>query len=418
MSVRSSAGLQPDSEALPRGWTMTALGAVVRKKVQQEEPSGTGTFRYIDIGSVDNAGKVITEAKNISVTEAPSRARQKVAAGDVLVSMTRPNLNAVAVVQPELDGATASTGFDVLRPTDAVLTEWLFLNVRSRRFVAAMSSLVQGALYPAVRPSDIRNFPIPLPPLPEQRRIVARLAALEGRSRRAREKLAAVPAQLAQARQSLLGAAFQSAVDSDSADVRPLESLTQPDRTICYGVVQLGEETPGGTPCIRTSDLKPLALLTGSPKRIHESVSANYPRTVLRGGEVLVSVRGTLGGVAVAPSSVRGWNISREVAMISLREVAVPQFIATIIAAPQSQSWLTSAIKGVAYSGINIADLKHLPIPLPLLPKQREIVSRLNAAFAKLDAAARAHAAAVTALDRLDQSLLTRAFSGRLLKFI
>lgn len=85
-----------------------------------------------------------------------------------------------------------------------------------------------------------------------------------------------------------------------------------------------------------------------------------------------------------------------------------------MIAAPQSQSWLTSAIKGVAYSGINIADLKHLPIPLPPLPEQHEIVRRLNAAFAKLDATARAHASAVAALDRLDQSLLARAFSGRL----
>jgi len=203
------------SEILPKGWKMTTIGQVVLKKVDQDIPSGTGTIRYIDIGSIDNSAKHITEARTIPALTAPSRARQKVAGGDVLVSMTRPNLNAVAVVPSNLVGAIASTGFDVLRPTAGVLSEWLFLIVCSQRFVGAMTTLVQGALYPAVRPSDIRDFPIPLPPLPEQRRIVARLEALTARSRRARALLAEVPKQLAQARQSLLASAFRGDLTAD-----------------------------------------------------------------------------------------------------------------------------------------------------------------------------------------------------------
>jgi type I restriction enzyme S subunit len=63
--------------------------------------------------------------------------------------MTRPNLNAVAVVPPEMNGEIASTGFDVLRSI-TIDARWLFYLVRSSEFITAMSNLVQGALYPAV----------------------------------------------------------------------------------------------------------------------------------------------------------------------------------------------------------------------------------------------------------------------------
>src|SRR5690348_4215389 len=81
-------------------------------------------IRYIDLSAVDNERKAITAARIILGDKAPSRARQIVQAGDILVSTVRPNLNGVASVPPELDGATASTGFCVLRPNSRkVLSE-------------------------------------------------------------------------------------------------------------------------------------------------------------------------------------------------------------------------------------------------------------------------------------------------------
>ena len=77
-------------------------------------------FRYIDLSAVDQDTKSITEAREIACAEAPSRARQLVRTGDVLVSTVRPNLNGVARVPNDLNGATASTGFCVLRPDPEV----------------------------------------------------------------------------------------------------------------------------------------------------------------------------------------------------------------------------------------------------------------------------------------------------------
>ena len=88
--------------------------------------------------------------------------------------MTRPNLNAVAMLPKEMDHAVGSTGFHVLR-TEAISPAWLYYVVQTNNFIDSMTKLVQGVLYPAVRPKDIASYSIPLAPLSEQERIVAEI---------------------------------------------------------------------------------------------------------------------------------------------------------------------------------------------------------------------------------------------------
>ncbi len=132
-----------------------ALGEMTESRVAQDGPPSRGEFTYVDISSIDRETKRIIEPKVLPVAKAPSRAKQVLKAGDVVVSMTRPNLNAVALVPPDLDGAIGSTGFHVLRAKDAE-PGFLFYAVQTNDFIDAMCEKVQGALYPAVRPT--RHF--------------------------------------------------------------------------------------------------------------------------------------------------------------------------------------------------------------------------------------------------------------------
>jgi type I restriction enzyme S subunit len=108
--------------------------------------------------------------------EAPSRARQIIRTGDVLVATTRPNLNAVAMVPPDLDNQICSTGFCVLRATEEVIPGFLLAFVQSADFVAAVSELVKGALYPAMTDRQVRDVRLALPGISQQRRIAAVLS--------------------------------------------------------------------------------------------------------------------------------------------------------------------------------------------------------------------------------------------------
>ncbi len=131
------------------------------------------TFRYVDIAGIDRTTKTIVEPPTLLGAEAPSRARKVIRADDVLVSTVRPNLNAVAMVPEELDGEVASTGFSILRAHRELLEpRYLFYRTISPDFVAALTSRVRGASYPAVSDRDVKSVEIRLPPLAEQRRIV------------------------------------------------------------------------------------------------------------------------------------------------------------------------------------------------------------------------------------------------------
>jgi type I restriction enzyme S subunit len=136
------------------------------------------------------------------------------------------------MVPPELDGAVASTGFDVLRSV-GVLPEWLFNRVRSQRFVSDVCEGVQGVVYPAIRPTDVREHVLPIPPLPEQRRIVDAIDSYLTRLDDAVASLDRAQARLKAYRASVLKAAVEgrlvpteaSLARTEKRDYEPADAL-------------------------------------------------------------------------------------------------------------------------------------------------------------------------------------------------
>jgi type I restriction enzyme S subunit len=181
-------------------------------------------FRYIDISSIDPVDKSIAGVVSIAPSEAPSRARQLVRGGDVLVSTVRPNLNAVALVPSELEGATASTGFAVLRPDTArVDSRYLYYWVRSRQFVKEMTARASGASYPAVTEAVVRDSRLPLPPVAEQRRIAAVLDQANAIRQKRRESLQLMDDLL---RSVFLTRFGDPLTNANGWDQRPLREIT------------------------------------------------------------------------------------------------------------------------------------------------------------------------------------------------
>ncbi len=206
---------------LPVGWTSAPLGDVTEQRVDQGEP-GKSSVNYIDIGSIDRDQKRVGVTDKVNSATAPTRARQWVRSGDVLVSMTRPNLNAVAMVTPDLDGAVASTGFDVLR-TIGILPEWVFYRVRSQAFVQDVCQDVQGVVYPAIRPDDVRRHIVPIPPFDEQRRIVDAVESYLSRLDAVATSLERTQAKLKAYRASVLKAAVEGRLVPTEAQLARVE---------------------------------------------------------------------------------------------------------------------------------------------------------------------------------------------------
>ncbi len=204
---------------------LVALGQLADEPVEQTRP--TSNFVYVDISSIDRETKKITDPKLLALSHAPSRAKQRLRAGDVLVSMTRPNLNAVALVPDQLDGAIGSSGFHVLR-SRWLNPDFLLALVQTQSFVDAMSAVVQGALYPAVRPRDISAYSFPFEIPAQQARIVAKLEELLSDLDAGVAELKAAQRKLKQYRQSLLKAAVEGALTAEwRARNKPTETGAQ-----------------------------------------------------------------------------------------------------------------------------------------------------------------------------------------------
>ena len=189
---------------LPRGWRWATLGDIC-EKISTRDPrkKSKESFVYVDISSIDRIQKRIVSPVSMTGENAPSRAKKIIKKDDVLVSTTRPNLNAVAIVPENLDNQICSTGFCVLRPSASLHSEFLFYFTRTETFIESVSNLVQGALYPAVTDRQILSEPIPLPPLTEQKRLISSLNAKMATTEKIRvaaeaelEAITALPAAL------------------------------------------------------------------------------------------------------------------------------------------------------------------------------------------------------------------------------
>ena len=146
------------------------------KKITTLQKTYDGLIDYVDISSVDNIEKKITSFQTIEATNAPSRAKQLLKKGDVLVSTVRPNLNAVAVVEEENENIlVGSTGYCVLRCKENMNIRYLFNFCQSQYFVDDMSSQATGASYPAVSNGIVRSSLIPCYSIEEQREIAEKI---------------------------------------------------------------------------------------------------------------------------------------------------------------------------------------------------------------------------------------------------
>lgn len=332
--------------------------------------SPAGEFEYIDLSAVDNSSKKVVSTTMVTGAEAPSRARQLVAAGDVLVSTVRPNLNSVAVVPRELDGATASTGFTVLRPSEELDRQFLFHWVQSPAFVADMVRKATGASYPAVSDRIVKDSDIPAPPLPEQRHIAAILDHADALCAKRRQVLTHLEA--------LTQSIFRDMFGDRDDTVHRLDDLVDPDDKLNYGVVQPGDDVPGGVPLIRVSNLAGGVVDRSDLKHVAPEVESSYARSRIKGNEVLVSSVGSIGVVSVVSPDDVGSNVARAITRVPISDPARRAYVAAYLKTERAQRYFVSELRTVAQPTLNVGQLAATKVPLPPIELQHQFARRAS----------------------------------------
>lgn len=359
-------------------------------------------FRYIDLSSVDQDTKTISDAREVACGEAPSRARQLVTAGDVLVSTVRPNLNGVARVPAELDGATASTGFCVLRPEpNKIDGSYLFQWVKSSAFVGNMVSMATGASYPAVSDRIIFESLVPLPPLEEQRRIAAVLDQAETLRTQRRVALAHLD--------SLAQSIFLDMFGDPAKNTLGLPTFTLGE----IGSWHSGGTPPrssdhyftGAIPWFSSGELESM-YVSDSAEHISDAAIRETSAKLVPAGALMLGMYDTAALKASIATSPCSCNQAIAFAEIFPRAKAVYVYYAIVI----GREHFRRLQRGVRQKNLNLSMIRELRIPAPPLAFQSEFAARIQA----IEALKATYRAALAELDALFASLQHRAFSGEL----
>ncbi|QFY89952.1 restriction endonuclease subunit S [Magnetovirga frankeli] len=163
-------------------------------------------------------------------------------------------------------------------------------------------------------------------------------------------------------------------------EVLELQELTDPERPITYGVVKPGPEDPEtGVIFIRGGDISNGTINEANLRTITQEVSRPYARTILRGGEVVMSLVGNPGEVAVVPDRLAGANLARQAGLIALRPEINAPYIKYYLMAPQGRGELFQRTQGAVQQVINLSDLKRVKVRLPAGQIQQRIANILSA---------------------------------------
>jgi len=406
---RESAANHPGA-AMTNGWQKKTLGEVLQK-TGTVNPLETpeAEFEYIDVSSVSNRTFEIEETQRLKGKDAPSRARRLVKANDVLFATVRPTLQRIAVVPEQLDNQVCSTGYFVLRPKAGIDHRFVFYSLFTEDFMRQMESLQKGASYPAVTDGEVRAQVIPVPPLPEQRRVVGILdEAFDG--------IATAKANAEKNRPNAR-ALFESHLQAVFAAPMQHVALSVLATDITDGDHLPPPKAPTGVPFITISDIVKTTreIDFENTFTVPEEYFQNLkPNKKPRLGDVLYTVTGATLGIPVLVKQEIDFCFQRHIGLIRPKPDTDSVWLSYALLSPQAFSQATLGSTGAAQKTVSLAVLRKITVPRIPLSEQRTIAKKLDALSAETQRLESLYQRKLAALDELKKSLLHQAFSGQL----
>ena len=456
------------SDKLPEGWTRVPFSDMItelRNGISTRpslEPPGTPILRT----SAARPGSVVLEDRRFLPNGESLLDTYRLRDGDLVFTRYNGSLDLLGVC-----GMVRALGEAPLLYPDKLMRarvrESLVLPEYVERFFqspGARDALVGMAKSSAgqqgISGGDLKAQAVLLAPLPEQHRIVARVEALFADVTKAKERLDRVPLILKRFRQAVLAAACSGELTKEWRDEHPdaarptlrepsregrrgrrganlsgdgillideelpelpdtwmyarLDRLTEPGTVITYGIVLPGPEVDGGVPYVRGQDVEDGRLRTNALRHTTKEIASKHERSTLLEGDVLLCIIRNL-RVAIVPKGLDGANITQ--GMVRIRPslaVVLRDFIAYYLMSPLAQGWMKKRYFGMDMPRINVEDARAIPVTLPPIDEQAEIVRQIQKLFALADAIERRLKTATARAERLPQAILTKAFSGEL----
>ncbi len=395
---------------LPEGWTLGTLGDVISPSKAKVEPSKCPDAKYLSLEHIEqNTGRIVGYGKGHDVNSTKATFH----AGDVLYGKLRPYLNKVCI--PPFAGI-CSTDILVFPKNPYLESSYLLHFLMQKSVVNYAHHHSAGVQLPRVSFDRLADFDFALPPLAEQKRIVAKVEELLAGVNAVRGRLAKVPGMLKRFRQSVLAAACCGKLTAEWRGKNGDEPnwKTVPLGTVCeiIGGSQpakdhfIYEPRDGYIRLIQIRDYKSDDHLTFVPKQMARRFCSGHDVMIGRYGPPLFQI---LRGISGA------YNVALMKAVPKESKTLLNDFLFYLLQEPQlRQDVIHFSERTVGQDGVRKDLLEAHDVRIPPLPEQHEIVRRVEALFELADAIEKRVAAATARAEKLSQSILAKAFRGEL----
>ena len=401
---------------MTKGWQIKPLGSVA---VVFDGPHATpktvnaGPI-FLGIGALQDGTINLGETRHVTQEDYLQWTRRVRPQVDDVVFSYETRLGQAAIIPPGLTCCLGRRMGLVRFNTEAVLPQFFLYQYMAPAFQSFLDSqTIRGATVDRISIKGFPSFPIAIPSGDEQRRLVAILdKAFAGiTTAKANAETNLQNAHQWAARQ--LATAVSAA--STMGRIEKLEKLVAPSCTLSYGIVQPGDEVPGGLPVVRPVDLGDKTVHADGLKRIDPALARSYARTTLEGNDLLLCVRGTTGTVAIAEPALAGANVTRGIVPVRFDPQSISQALGYyLLRSEPVQAQVRAKTYGTALMQINIGDLRKIVVAVPPPEQQAALVERLDAIQEAADQLTDVYRRKLAALDELKRSLLHQAFSGGL----
>ena len=417
---------------MPLNWATSQLRDLADVRVSNVDKKSYAAERpirlcnYMDVYANDYLTSALLDF--MPATASPSEIeRFALHAGDVVItkdSETPDDIGVPAVIVEDIDGLVCGYHLALIRPKASVHPTFLAKQLASAPTIRYFAANATGSTRFGLAIGTIEKLDIPTPPIAEQAKIAEVLSTPD----RAIEQTEALIAKQQRIKTGLMQDLLTRGIDEhgdlrseqthkfkDSPlgripvewEVRSLGQCVRADAPICYGILMPGQGVDNGVPVIKVKDIVGGRIVQDNLLLTDRRIDRQYRRSRLRSGDLVITIRGTTGRLAVVPPELDGANITQDTARLRLSDYHSARFCFYCLQSESAQGQIALHTIGQAVNGINIGDVKRLLLGMPSLHEQERLANRFEGLEKTTYATSRALAKLKSTKAGLMQDLLT-----------
>jgi type I restriction enzyme S subunit len=278
-----------------------------------------------------------------------------------------------------------------------------------------INSRAKGVGIPHVDPNIVWNYKFPLPPPDTQQQIVSKIEELFSELDKGIEELKTAQQQLKVYRQAVLKWAFEN--ETENREVKLLSEVSAKIQIGPFGT-QLHKEDyiVGGIPLINPMHIQEGQIMADSSYSIKEEKRDSLPNYILQNGDVIMGRRGEMGRCGLVTDKEEGWFCGTGSLYVRPNKKLIDsKFLYHLLQSRSIKKYLDQNAGGTTMANLNLKIVNNIPLHLPTLEEQQQIVQEIESRLSVCDKIEETITNSLKQAEALRQSILKKAFEGKLL---